>query len=401
MGIPPPSWKACNDYSTPDTQPGFWGINPPASHGNTYVSLFTRGLGGFINDGYAEGIGAPLLKPMEVNNCYNVSIDLAFFSKAIFIGTFGDIVTYENPVALNVWGGSTECGKDVLLYRSIPITHEDWKTYSFTINPEKPLVYLTLEASYVSDINYGSILVDNIRIESSSLDLGADKILCQGSDLILNVPIPGSSIQWNTGSTEPTIRITESGIYSVRVEKGGCILKDSIVVQYLEPLTVALGKDTTLCPGDILTLNVQTARGNYAWNTGATNPILTVTEEGTYHVTVKNGCEEAEDAIDVSFDEVRCCNLTAPNIFTPNGDSLNELFEITSESTLQQFNLTIYNRWGNIVFESEELKDFWDGTSAGERKAAAGVYYWIATISCTHKDFIFNNTYRGTITLVR
>lgn len=401
-GIPPPYWKACNDFSTPDTQPGFWEINLPAAHGQTYISLFTRGEGGYINDGYTEAIGCPLSNSFDPKNCYMFSVDLAFFSKATYHGPFGEVVTYENPVTLQVWGGNAECGKEVLLFRSIPVTHQQWETYSFSITPERRLSYLILEAGYVNDQKkYGSILVDNIRIESYNIDLGPDQFLCQGTTVPLNVSIAGSLVQWNTGSTESTIIVNKSGIYSVNIQKEKCILSDTINLQYLEPINLELGSDTTICPGDTLQLNLEIPQGRYQWSTGSSFSTLAVTTNGNYHLTVSNGCDEAEDDIDVDVNKIGCCNLYAPNIFTPNEDYLNDFFETSSPSDFKEFNLSIYNRWGNIVYQSTEITHFWDGNTHGNQKAASGVYYWVSTITCSHKSRVLNNTFKGSITLIR
>src|SRR5687767_3135617 len=146
--IPPAPWTPCNDYSTPDTQPGFWGINFSPSNGNSYISLFTRGVGGFLNDGMVEGIGTPLARSLKKDSCYIFSIDLAFFSKATFTGSWGEFIEYKSPATLTISGGASACQKNVILHQSGTISNEDWKTYSFTVTPDRDISYLTLEANY-------------------------------------------------------------------------------------------------------------------------------------------------------------------------------------------------------------------------------------------------------------
>lgn len=77
--------------------------------------------------------------------------------------------------------------------------------------------------------------------------------------------------------------------------------------------------------------------------------------------------------------------LVIPNVFTPNGDQTNDVFFITSNG-LTEYNLTILNRWGNTVFESEDPNQGWDGTSGGER-CADGTYFYILKAKSASKEY--------------
>lgn len=311
------------------------------------------------------------------------------------------VYTYENPVILKVWGSSAACGKEVLLFQSIPISSAAWQTHTFPVTPEKQLTHLTLEADFATpQISFGSVLVDNIRIEPLAIDLGPDMVICEETSVPLAVSVSDAHVEWNTGSMSPNITADNAGVYSVIVEKGGCALYDTITIRYVEPINLALGSDTTLCVGDTLRLNAEVPRGNYRWNTGAVSPAVTISAEGNYHVTVNNGCYQAEDDITIHVAS-ECCSLFAPNIFTPNGDAFNDVFEMSSSSDLAQFHLTIYNRWGQIVYESEDITHFWDGHLVNSKQAGSGVYYWTSSISCVRNSRIFNNTIRGSLTLIR
>lgn len=66
-----------------------------------------------------------------------------------------------------------------------------------------------------------------------------------------------------------------------------------------------------------------------------------------------------------------------PNAFTPNGDGLNDTFGATGEG-ISEYRMLIFNRWGNLVFESDNISKQWDGTYKGE-KAELGVYVYKIT----------------------
>lgn len=402
--IPPAPWTPCNDYSTPDTQPGFWGINFAPSNGNSYVSLFTRGSGGFLNDGIPEAIGTPLAKSLKKDSCYFFSIDLAFFSKATFTGSWGEFIEYKNPTTLKIYGGTSSCQKSVVLYQSATITNEQWQAYAFTITPDRDISFLTLEANYVNgEIKFGCLLLDNFKIQSMSVSLGNDRAICEDDVITLHTGTETGSVLWNTGSTDRSLTVTSPGEYSVTVTNGGCTATDHVTITYVEPLNLDLGEEKILCIGETITLDASATNqlAQYRWSTGSTNPSISVATQGLYQVTVKNGCQEISNKIKVTFVKDNCCNLNAPNVFTPNADGVNDLFEVASPSPLEKFQLKIYNRWGTIVFEGTDINNYWNGTTSNGQEAASGIYFWVSTIKCSRGDFVFDNAFRGTVTLLR
>ena len=400
--IPPSPWTPCNEYSTPDTQPGFWGINATPTHGNSYVSLFTRGMGGFLNDGLNEGIGTPLAKPLKKDSCYIFSVDLAFFSKATFVGSFGDVVEYKYPTTLSISGGTSSCQKSIVLYQSGPINNEQWQTYSFSITPSADVNYLTLEANFVNgDRQYGCLLLDNIRIKSTHVDLGPDRVMCAGDVVTLTADSGNSNVMWSTGSTEKSLNITTPGEYSVKIAQDGCTAMDKIMIAFVPPINIDLGESKILCPGEIVVLNAASASATYQWSNGANSSSISVSNSGLYAVQVETACETFNDEVEIIVVDDYCCNLTAPNIFTPNDDGMNDVFEITSPSNLDQFQLKIYNRWGRIVFEGTDIANHWDGKNANGEPASSGVYFWVASINCSRNDLLFDKEYRGTVTLLK
>lgn len=95
--------------------------------------------------------------------------------------------------------------------------------------------------------------------------------------------------------------------------------------------------------------------------------------------------------------------LFVPNAFSPNGDGINDVFALNGlilgkdPNGKLNFNLSIYNRWGQLIFTSDSMTNGWDGTFEGT-KCPEGVYYWVATAYSLDKKLIAKN---GTITLMR
>jgi gliding motility-associated-like protein len=90
--------------------------------------------------------------------------------------------------------------------------------------------------------------------------------------------------------------------------------------------------------------------------------------------------------------------LKFPNVFTPNGDLKNDFFKLDGNiSPCYEGEIIIYNRWGNVVYESKKINFAWDGTDGNGSNVSDGVYFYIVRVN----DIKGNNTYRGTVTLIR
>jgi gliding motility-associated-like protein len=119
-------------------------------------------------------------------------------------------------------------------------------------------------------------------------------------------------------------------------------------------------------PGESVSLTAQ-GGNTYLWSNGLTTSLIPVAPAQTsdYCVTAISieGCEQkACITIEVSLEST----LYIPNAFTPNGDNLNDVF-YTPGTNLISYHVMIYNRWGNLVFESHDAETAWDGTYKGER----------------------------------
>lgn len=146
--IHPRGWDACGKYSTPDIQPGAWGVTSKAADGNHFIGLTVR------SDNTWEYLGQTLKRPLKPAGCYRFSLSLA---KAM--GYSG----YNKAVKIRIWGGSAKCDRSLLLGETKGINHTDWKKYEFIFAPSKSIKYITIEAYYVGDTPYkGNVLIDDL-----------------------------------------------------------------------------------------------------------------------------------------------------------------------------------------------------------------------------------------------
>ena len=165
--------------------------------------------------------------------------------------------------------------------------------------------------------------------------------------------------------------------------------------------TLYLGPDTSICPGsDAIELydlmNAGNPLASWMWSTGETTPNIVVDKPGYYSATVTiNGCINT-DTVWVAND----CYVSFPNIFTPNGDGVNDYFFPRSilSSGLIAFKMDIYNRWGQNVYSTTSTDgQGWDGRFNGEMQPQGVFIYQI--------DAVFKDgqklSKKGNVTLLR
>lgn len=127
---------------------------------------------------------------------------------------------------------------------------------------------------------------------------------------------------------------------------------------------------------------------------------MAIIEETTDFIVIaknNNGCI-ATDTIRVEVKDLRCDkeNIFIPSAFTPNGDGKNDIWKIRT-NVATSFSLKIYNRWGEMVFETNDINQGWDGTYQG-KMSNGGSYAYYLTVNCENQEQYFS---KGNITLIR
>jgi gliding motility-associated-like protein len=171
-----------------------------------------------------------------------------------------------------------------------------------------------------------------------------------------------------------------AGNYALYVtDKNGC--KDSLKksIANVNPLTINLGTDTTICTPSMIVLSPG-AYSKYTWQDGSSKATLNVTREGRYSVIVSDlrGCS-ASSSVNIVGD---CGKIFFPAAFTPNGDNRNEFFgPLGNVGLIKDYDLTIFNRWGKLVFKTNNPLKKWNGRTGDE--ILTGAYVWYARYSTT------------------
>jgi gliding motility-associated-like protein len=233
-------------------------------------------------------------------------------------------------------------------------------------------------------------------VDGLSLDLGNDTSVCKGKtiDLDAGASYPGENYLWQDGSANQIYTVSDGGYYSVTVSVGPCRLSDSIRVQQ-SVVDLKIEDGIIPCRGEGVVLDA--GPGNaYLWQDGSTKRTFKATKDGAYSVTVTQGVCSASATVNVSTTPCPC-TIVIPEAFSPNHDGKNDYFGARANCVVTEFDMVIYNRWGNQVFHSGSVDDKWDGTYNGVAQDA-GVYYYFAKLRTAQ---LTSYHYKGEVTLVR
>ncbi|HEY1871924.1 MAG TPA: gliding motility-associated C-terminal domain-containing protein [Chitinophagaceae bacterium] len=231
------------------------------------------------------------------------------------------------------------------------------------------------------------------------ISLDTNTTICIGSSRELLAGAGYSQYLWSNGSTDPSISVSDTGKYWVSVtDQNGCKGSDTIsITKFLTPPFAFLPHDTSICNGQNLTIMPNGTYKNYQWSNFSNERTITINQPGLYwlQVTDSNSC--------ISTDSIQikqgACNgeLFVPNAFTPNGDGLNDLFKPLLSGNVTSFRFTIFNRWGEKVFDTQSLQQGWDGKLHGTAERS-GVFIWVCQYQLGGQAL---QTKKGTVTLVR
>ncbi len=238
---------------------------------------------------------------------------------------------------------------------------------------------------------------DTVRVEiyQNPIVTANDANVCPGEGVVLN-GAGAVSYSWNNGVTDGVMFYPEqTDDYIVTgTDANGCIGRDTVTV-YTHESPIA---DFRILQLDLTTLDPTTGFENlsigatsYEWDFGDGSGISTefepthtfpTDEPGEYEIILTAYSAEGCPAQAVKYVHVFSdYTIYVPNTFTPDGNGANEIFKPVMEGfDPDDFELLIFNRWGDIIFESHNMEVGWDGTFAGQDyQVQDGVYTWKIT----------------------
>lgn len=233
-----------------------------------------------------------------------------------------------------------------------------------------------------------------------------DTAICQGSTLTLNADFGTGTYDWQSvppqrddqnQSGQSTYFVYKAGQYSIMATVGQCVYKDTLTVRFDDSLRVSLTADTTLCNGEDFWLQVKGNGDTYAWQDSSRSSSFKVLQSGLYTVVATNGC--GKDTLTSTVNLTACsCQLLLPNAFTPDGDGRNDTFRPLHACEMSEFQLAIYDRFGDMVYRSNNPDQGWDGTFRGARVPTGSFVWMVHYFNTATKQPVFR---KGTVMVIR
>lgn len=287
------------------------------------------------------------------------------------------------------------------------------KTYSWStgsvfdttiVAPTVATLYKVTGTDAIGCVNSDSITVTLNTIPVANA--GNDQTICENETITLT-GTGGTELLWSTGDKTNSISVTpnDTTTYIYHALNGGCEDVDSITVFVVAAPIVTLTPETgfTLIQGGEAIIEA-TGGGNYVWSpseglscTTCPNPTAKPSQSTEYCVTVTNldSCKTTK-CIPVKVD---CGELFVPTGFSPNGDNNNDVLKVMiNPGCVDTYDFSVFDRWGERVFQSTDAAESWDGKFNGkELDNAVFVYY----LTIKLKDNTNTITKKGNISIIR
>jgi len=334
------------------------------------------------------------------------------------VDTCSSICTTKSAFTIN---GSSFCSDALVTMtnQSTSATHYKWdingSLYAYVADTT---FYASVPGSYTITLYaYVGVCVDSSSqtfvIQDTILNTAkTDTTLCSPFSLRLNTHI--ANTVWSSGPSDSAYTVTASGLYIATVTNACGSNLDSVKVNTypeISGLNLTDSKDA-LCEGVtdsvMITASIDSSGQQsvtFRWNTGtvdsdAYSSQIIVYQAGPYQVTALNGfCPVSQS---ITIDTVSCdseciAGIAIPDIFSPNSDGKNDTFYILHICDINPFEMHIYNRWGELVFESPDIHKGWDGKYKGTPEPEEVYWLWLM-LTLPDGKTIYRSGY---VTLVR
>ena len=232
--------------------------------------------------------------------------------------------------------------------------------------------------------------------------------VCEGNSTLFKITNPANidAVSWDfgDGSTSavmnPIHLYSTPGNYWVKMTEtyaGHSFIDSVLIVSHPKP-PISLTDTVLLYKGSTITLHAGEGYPEYTWSTGSIQSSITVGQQGSYWARVRDVycCTNSDTTY------VKVFNYFIPDAFTPNGDGLNDVFRVNGLYRTVNFSMVVFNRWGQMLFESDDIDKGWNGKWGGT-DCPPDTYIWVVKISFPGKDIITNGDviFKGSVNIVR
>lgn len=295
-------------------------------------------------------------------------------------------------------GGAAQL-KDLSSAQNVKYLWSDGSTGT-SINASKSGIYW-LESSISQCRKRDSISISVLSLPKVTSP--KDYSFCEGKNVSISLQGDFETLSWDDFPAQRDITVSSAKSYRYTMSKSICTKRDTINVREVIIPDPGIGDYVDRCRGEAQILTVNGFNGNIKWSNGAQAKSIQVVSSGTYVVTLTDaGCVKS-DSVFVGFFDCNGDFLYFPNIISTGSTDGNDKFMATvaEKYTLTDYKLSIYDRYGNLMFTSEDINVPWDGLQFGSRAIQPGVYAYICTASAEGPKKFENKKFTGTVTVLK
>ncbi len=371
---------------------------------------FVNNTGGSGNGTWST-LGSIIPTPTFSSNAMNNTVTMQAFGSFSLVYTDNNcldkdtvIISFEKAPYFNLDTNLLACPgsfKHLKVNDSLNLTGMSWNwptnpissNYSSNFSAGGPYnAHLVSTNGCINDTTFSITTITPVQLVYTG---GID---CNDSSVVLNQNIGGPIGQWtslnNPGVTftpanniSTTIHVPHYGDYQFVFTEPVCNDDDTVTIKFRPDQYVDLYTEFTICIGfeqellsfpfadyeQYITSYIWTKQGNSSVISNSNS--INVTEAGYYICTVTGECASYSDSTLIT---IKVCDIELPNTFTPNNDGNNDYFKLIGDNYdfFKTFNISIVNRWGNVVAEFSDANFKWNGQDKNGNLVENGVYFY-------------------------
>lgn len=305
-----------------------------------------------------------------------------------------NLIEFINPVSL---GDVTSCGEEItsIAVQSNPNIKVNWydsptggvllEQNSFIYSPESNGTFFAEATTTEGNCtNPNRVAIQYTDFDTPNLNDETLRV-CENESVTLSENFPDVQYLWSNGETGNSITVDSAGAYNLQLitEDGCSVSKTYFVENYVNPIISNISQID-----DSLIIELST-EGDFSYsidgNTYQNQPVFNNLTGGLYTIYIRenNGCKiVTEDFV----------YILIPEFFTPNGDNINDVFQIGGDTNFDEFEVIIFDRFGKVLIQSNEAPFQWNGTYNGRNLPSDDYWYRIK---------INDEIYSGNISLIR
>lgn len=280
-------------------------------------------------------------------------------------------------------------------YMIIGNFRNDANTEIFTTGKRNPNFPNGLIANYA---------IDDVILTETNIGI-KDTAICTGEKLEIKIKktLPSSlQYRWNDGSTSSTFITDKAGDYSVLFDYGSaCTHTEPFKLTIFPPNYKSSTIDKKICKGKeiVLSASIGAAAEKIKWNTGPESNEIIVSRPGNYTANIENKCTKYKQEFKV-IEELCEDGVFIPNAFVANTiNGFKPIFR-PDYPTMSNYQFLIFDRWGSLVFKSNQPDLAWDGSHFG-KLLNSGVYLYYLKYDITINDKLESQVFKGDVTVLK